>query len=307
MARMHLLQAILLVVFLFVGGCRPELPGNGRAAVDKLELVRAWPVEGPGLLEPSGLAMRNGTLFTVADKVQDTVFRVRLGDEAAHLVPHLQFTPPAAGAMDWEGVALDPEGVFHLVSETRARLARINPDGTATWASPDLREEGGKAGLFRKRNAGLEGITSLGADHWIAAVEREPRGLIEWDAEETRIFTNIESPSMAALPLLRLPDFAGLDAGSDGRTLYALFRNAHLVVRLVKDSGDWRETAAWSYRALETDPRWAFQAQLHGQAEGLVVRGRDVFLIFDNNRGGRQADPSDRRPLLIQARFPDPD
>ena len=307
MRSMHLLQAILLVIFLTAGGCRPGLPGSGKVPLNELELVRAWPVEGPGLLEPSGLVMRNGRLFTVADKVNDTVFRVQFEEEVVRLVPYLRFTPPASGAMDWEGIALDDKGTFHLVSEAHARLARINLDGTATWVSPDFREEGRKAGLFQKRNAGLEGITSLGPGHWMAAVEREPRGLIEWNEEETRFTTEIESPSMAALPLLRLPDFAGLDASADGRLLHALFRNAHLVVQLETDSGKWRETTAWSYRALETDPRWAFQAQLHGQAEGLVVDGREVFLILDNNRGGRQADPSDRRPLLLHARIPDRD
>ena len=305
MAPIHLFQGILLVALLSTTGCRPGLPGNGTKPVDELELVRAWPVEGPNLPEPSGLVMRNGSLFTVADKVDDTVFEVRFEDEVARLVPYLSFTPPSSGAMDWEGIALDHEGVFHLVSETRARLARINLDGTSTWVSPNFREEGREAGLFQKHNAGLEGITSLGPGHWIAAVEREPRGLIEWDENQTRFITRIESPSMAALPLLRLPDFAGLDADPGGRVLYTLFRNAHLVLRMEKDSGDWRETAAWSYRSLETDPRWAFQAQLHGQAEGLVVDGNEVFLIFDNNRGGRQADPSDRRSLLIHARFPE--
>ncbi len=111
-----------------------------------------------------------------------------------------------------------------------------------------------------------------------------------------------DSPFKSALPLLRLPDYSGLTA--DGEQVYALFRNAHLVVRLEKTDGQWRETAAWSYRHIETRPDLAYQSQTYGQAEGLVVDGRDVYLIFDNNLGPRQADSRDRRPLLIHARFP---
>jgi hypothetical protein len=90
----------------------------------------------------------------------------------------------------------------------------------------------------------------------------------------------------------------------DNGTLYGLFRNAHLVVKLERVEGVLEETAAWSYRHIETNPDWAFLSQTYGQAEGLAISGRDVYLIFDNNLGGRQSDPGDGRPLFVHARFP---
>ena len=72
-----------------------------------------------------------------------------------------------------------------------------------------------------------------------------------------------------------------------------------------RSAGSFIEAEAWSYRHIETDPRWAYRSQMYGQAEGLVVEGRDVYLIFDNNLGPRASDPKDGRPLLVHARFPE--
>lgn len=302
------IQLLALAAALATPGCSPRKSAPGDGGIPALELVAALPVEAPRLLEPSGLARHNGTLYTVADKVDDTIYRLEIGPEAVRLVPHLHFDPPARGSMDWEGITVDPGGAFYLISERRGRLLRVTSDGTATWAGPDLRPAGRELGLFSKPNAGFEGVTWLGPNHWLGAVEREPRGLVEWKGSgpEPRIEAMVltDSPFKEALPLLRLPDYAGLSA--DSQAVYALFRNAHLVVRMEKRSGAWQETAAWSYREIETDPVRAFRAQTYGQAEGLVVDARDVYLIFDNNLGGRQAAPADRRPLFVHARMPEP-
>lgn len=294
---------------LALSGCLPENAGfpDSRSSIPRLELVRALPVETTGYLEPSGLTRVDGRLFTVADKVDNIIYRVETGPESARMVPHLEFIPPEAGTMDWEGITHDPGGSFYLISERRGRLLRVTLDGTATWATPDLRVKARELGLFKKRNAGFEGVTWLGPNHWLGAAEREPRGLVEFkgtaEGVRSEAWDQTFSPFNEALPILRVPDYSGLCM--DGGFVYGLFRNAHLVVRLEKQDGEWRETAAWSYRHIETDPRWAYKSQTYGQAEGLVVDGDTVTIIFDNNIGARQADPRDRRPLLVLARFPE--
>ena len=297
--------AFLLVAILALAGC-PRGPGGGGGAYPPLELAGAWLLDGPRLLEPSGLAMVDGVLYTVCDKDDGTIYRIAFGPDTAQLVPHLRFTPPQSGVMDWEGITADPGGTFYLVSERLGRLLQVTADGTASWASPDLRPTARQVGLFQKINAGFEGVTWLGPNHWLGAVEREPRGLVEWrvraDGVHVTATVHEDSPFKDALPLLRLPDYAGLDH-DDGR-VFALFRNAHLVVRLERDGEGWREVEAWSYRHIETDPRWAYVSQTYGQAEGLVVRGAEVWIVFDNNLGPRQADRRDRRPLLVHARMP---
>lgn len=234
------------------------------------------------------------------------IYRIETTAQEARVVPHLHFDPPQRGAMDWEGITSDAGGTFYLISERRGRLLQVTSDGLSSWATPDLRSQGRDLGMFTKINAGFEGVAWLGPQNWLAAAEREQRGLVEWWGTGEQILVQTEarpdSPFKAALPLLRLPDYSGLD--TNGRNVYALFRNAHLVVRLEKTDEGWVETEAWSYRHVETHPEVAYQSQTYGQAEGLVVDGEDVFIVFDNNLGTRFADPTDRRPLFLHARFP---
>lgn len=300
---------LCLLILSCMAGCRP--PGTGASApeIPELELIGAWLVDAPGPLEPSGLTQVDGRLYTVADKVNNRIYEVVRESGSVRLVPAIRFTPPDRRTMDWEGITSDPGGAFYLISEERGRLLRVTSDGTATWATPDLRQPGRALGLFSKSNAGFEGVAWLGPNHWLGAAEREPRGLVEWSGigESLTITPQLyaTSPYSAALPLLRLPDFSGLHA--DGTEVFALFRNAHLVVQLEKREDGWEEIAAWSYRHIETDPRWAYSSQTYGQAEGLVVDGADVYLILDNNLGGRQADRKDGRTLFIHARLPEQD
>lgn len=294
---------------LLFGGCYLNSSDTANS-IEDLELVQAYTVTADQAVEPSGLVMVQGTLYTVADKVDDTIYRLEFAqDDVVHLVPHIIFTPPNPSYMDWEGLTCDAEGNFYLISERQGRVLRVTPTGEAAWATPDLRVEGRQLGLFSKRNAGFEGITLIDENHFIGAVEWEPRGLVEWkgrgDEMEITAFLANESPHKAALPLLRFPDYSGLDV--DNGQLFALFRGAHLVVRLEKGPDGWSEGEAWSFRHIETDPRWAYASQTYGKAEGLVVRGQDVYLIFDNNLEPRQRNPRDRSPLFVHARFPGKD
>ena len=308
MMPMKGIHCLAMVFLLILCGCPRgwHQGGDTASGFRQLELLAALPVDVPGPLEPSGLTEWNGTLYTVADKADDTIFRVEFNAGRARLVPAVRFNPPGA-EMDWEGITADAGGSLYLISENHGRVLRVTRDGTATWATPDLREAAAGTGLFAKSNAGFEGIAWLGPNHWLAAVEREPRGLLEWrgNGRSLETFATLQehSPYSRALPLLRLPDYSGLD--TDGGEIYALFRNAHLVVRLEREGGILHEVQAWSYAHIETDPRWAYRSQTYGQAEGLVVRGVDVYLIFDNNLGGRQSDPNDGRPLFVHARLPE--
>lgn len=305
--RISAVMAVLASGWL-VTGC-DQLPiVLAESRVAELELIAAYPVENePGLLEPSGLTLWDGRLFTVADKDDGTIFEVVIDPPVARLVPHLRFTPPQERRpMDWEGITVDPRGNFHLISEEHGRMFSIGPDFAGGWTTPDLRPYGRHLGLFAKHNAHFEGIAWLGPDHFLGAAEREPRGLVEWRKQggewQVSAWLMEDSPFLAELPLLRVPDYSGLYY--DNGRLFALFRGASLVVELERTEDGFQEIAAWSYARYERESEWAYRNQVYGQAEGLVVNGDEVFIIWDNNRGGRIADPSDRRSLLLHMRIP---
>jgi uncharacterized protein YjiK len=307
------LEWLLAIALLSLSACSPQVDSGEitahPASPPELELIAAWNLNTPQLLEPSGLVLSRGQLYTVADKVDNRVFRIDFSGEAPRLRRDRTFTPPEAGTLDWEGITADPEGNLYLISERKGRVMELTPAGEARWITPDLREAGSAMGLFRKRNAGFEGITWLGPGHWLAAAERETRGLVEFQrsADEWKVeaFPSTDSPYVASMPLFRTLDYSALSYDVENKRLFVLFRAAHLLVALKRSpQGNWVETEAWSYRHIERDPRWAFLSQTYGQAEGLVVSGSEIFIIFDNNLGGRMSDRNDRRPLLVKARFP---
>ena len=85
------------------------------------------------------------------------------------------------GAMnlDMEGLTF-AEGHFFIVSEVHHKMVKLDQNNLS-WV-PDLGSVYGSAhneGLFQVYNAGLEGVSYLGNQTFLLAVEREPRGLIE--------------------------------------------------------------------------------------------------------------------------------
>jgi uncharacterized protein YjiK len=306
MRRIPLL--VLGLALLLNAGCWRNRSASEATAFPEMELVAGYVLDMAVPIEPSGLVQFEETFYTVADKDDATIYRLEFKNESARILPAIQFDPGPLYGMDWEGLSVDPAGNFYLVSEEYARITKVTPDGQRLWTTPDVGEDLREVGLLAKSNAGFEGIAWLGPNHWLTAVEREPRGLVEFrrqgDEFTTEATLQDHSQFSTALPFLRLPDYSGL--ATDETRIFALFRNAHLIVRLERKNGVFEEVEAWSYRHLETDPRWAYRSQTYGKAEGLVVDGQNAYLIFDNNLGARQSDPNDGRPLFLHLRFPEP-
>ena len=267
----------------------------------ELRLERALAIEINDDFQPSGLALRAERLLTVSDKHDSTIHEIVLGETSATLRTFVGFAPPADGSepLDFEGIAVDADGALLVVSETRYRALRIDLGGGATWLTPPLEAIGKSAGLFRKYNANLEGIARLADGRLLLAAERETRGLIELpangDLSRARAWAMPES--IYAVPAGRDTDFADLSV--DGRQVYVLERNSHLVVRIERTAERWEEREAWSYATTENDPRFAYRDSRYGVAEGLAIDHDHVYLVTDNNRLPRVADPNDRRPQLF--------
>jgi hypothetical protein len=87
--------------------------------------------------------------------------------------------------------------------------------------------------------------------------------------------------------------------------LFALQRNHHRVVELkIHQDLTLSELQSWSFEGTERDPKWAFQDQTYGLAEGLAISETELYIVFDNNGDVRRTDPKDRRPLLARFQHP---
>jgi hypothetical protein len=272
----------------------PELCG----VVPDLVLERALPVEGPKGLEPSGLTLSNGELFTVSDGDDRTIYALELREKTAVAHPRVGFVPPS-DALDMEGVAIDSDGSFLVTSEAQGRVLRVASDGKTEWATPSLSSVGNRRGLLKAHNAGLEGIARLADGSLLLAAERDAPGLIHVPAGGTGESQALTVPDCSCLHSARRhADLA--DLSTTGTEVFALARNEQRVVKLEKVGEGWTATEAWSYAATENDPRFAYQDQRFPLAEGLVVTDERVYVILDNNEtNAHKADPNDVRPMLF--------
>jgi hypothetical protein len=276
-------------------------------------LTAALPLAVEGDFEPSALLLHEGQLLTVSDKHDDTIYAIERGTGTATLRPFVRFEPPVEQppALDLEGLSAAPDGGWWLASEGQLRVLHVQAaeasngasgplQGRARWLTPSLRSVGAAKGCFHVPNAGFEGIVLSSPDRLLLAVEREPRALLELGVGDAASAPDVQLMPATTYPAEpgRQEDFA--DLTRFGGQLYALVRNAHLIVRLERDpDGGWREGRAFSFRSAENDPRHRYENRKYGLAEGLAMTEREVFVVLDNNGQAREADESDRRPILF--------
>ncbi len=303
-APAHSPRASLLIVIILAAITLP-LPASAQPpALSELRPVAIHPIELSEGVEPSGLTILNGTLYTISDKHDDRIFRIVHDSKSAILHPAFPFQAPPlddVSRLDFEGITADPSGNFYLVSETAHRVLRVSPQhGRTAWITPELQTRVNRIGLLSIRNAGLEGIAWLGPGHFLLVAEREPRGLIELRFADGEMRLRAQAMNQTSLPLPehRPPDFSAL--WHDTRGTYAIFRNAETIVRLDRDepTRHWTKTPLWSFRRAVTDPNWAYLADKYGQMEGLAMDEDHIYMVIDNNRSGRANNPLDRRSQL---------
>ncbi|MCX7554620.1 SdiA-regulated domain-containing protein [Marinicella sp. S1101] len=278
------------------------------AETERLSDFEVFKVNSPEEIEPSGLHIKDGVLYTVCDDANN-IYRLSFKQDSlvdAVVDQKLDVTQLAAMNLDLEGITAVGDDFF-VVSETHHKLVRVVGD-EIKWV-PEL---GGvyakahEAGLFQVYNAGLEAATYLGNQTFLLAVEREPRGLIEvtFDQQYTHIIkqTNqrfaedINDPSAA-----RQPDLTGLF--SFGGKIFGLHRNAYLIQEISKGADGLYQTGkAWSYEHIVRDAKYAYQDMQFGHAEGLAMDDDYFYLIIDNNKNPNAKNPNDKRPLLIRAK-----
>ena len=269
----------------------------------------------------SGLAMCNGRLLTVSDKISGTIFEILFDGADARVVPALRIpTLPAISAdyefpdnlrldadqlrnphrMDWEGIACTADAIYLLSEEFNAILKIEN--GRSEWLPTNWYPPLSKQGYLTRFNAYGEGLAADSASHFYVALEREPRGLLDITLTATQ-------PRYAVSPLPnegvldfhgRTEDVAGLAEHHD--RLFFLERNAAAVCE--RSRGSWQPKSCFSFEKIEDDPEYQYRDRKYGMAEGLVVSDDWTYIVYDNNRTARVKDANDRRALLLKIPTP---
>jgi len=272
-----------------------------------LELEMALPLEGDEILQPSGLALADGQLYLVSAKHDDQIFSVQLGQDRAEYKEALKITRPDDASslkLVWRGIAGDGHGQWLLISETAYRVLKVDKGGKSEWMGPSVLDAGTEIGLFGGDHSGPDGLACLGENSLLIGASREPRGLIamQLSGEKVKIEPMKCDSSKTKVQVGRKADFTDLDFS--GHTLFALVGSADAVCSLKKrEDGKITEDQCWSYAATAQDPKYRYRG-LKGIGRGLASDQGRLYVVLDNKGLAREADPKDRRPLLLVFKRP---
>ncbi|WP_445577390.1 Esterase-like activity of phytase [Pseudomonas sp. E141] len=314
--------ALLLWAGVVVAGPAPQLKLLSEHAVEDLR--------GGNL---SGLAVCGGEMWTVSDRDDDRIYRLKSSDAPVWQAEAVEIEVPPVpdsglpwglrsrtwaasylrgGELDFEGISCDSAGNRYVVSESHAAVLQVSPTGAASWLKigPAMIRQARASGMLLHFNALFEGlaINPAGDQLWLAA-ERERRGLLlikrqqsVWECDGNCVLLSEAGKQMQPAQFLNAQavsrDFADLSL-FDGK-LFTLERNAYQICR--RDSQTAQVERCWSFaaEALQENRRYS---QNYGLAEALVVDAEGAWVGLDNNDGAR-AD-GERRPIIWRFAAPD--
>ena len=272
---------------------------------EALELIHAYPVEGIEGVQLSGLTMLDGKILTISDKHDNFIFQIDLKKEAAELSVVREIGSPIAGKLDLEGITCEANGTVYLLSESQNRVLKLDPEmKEPAWVTPSFTDLGNKKGLLQSVNAGFEGLVFVPPDLFVAAAERQGRGLISWLKSDTADILVKNCDSSRFFPSRhRTLDFTGLFFF---RGKLVVLQRDNFLISVISGyrHGEFQEKQAWSYEHVENDLELRYSDRRFGLAEGLCIDEDHVYLVLDNNGDGREKDPLDHRPLLLVFKKP---
>lgn len=281
----------------------------GTAFADqKLELDKALPLDGPALVQPSGLAWDGKRLLMVCAVHDDDIYAIEpQADKAAFKEAiRISFPKDAKGLkMAWRGISADKNGDLYLASSQACRIMKVEKNGDADWEGPSLLEAGSEKGLFAGENSGIEGVVPAGKGKFMIAASREPRGILDLDlsGKGPVITAWLADKTKLTLPAgRRKPDFA--DLAEDKGQIWALCANSDAICQVKWNGSEYIEGEHWSFGHVANDAKYKYAGLRMGLARGLAMDAGSIYIALDNKGVGRQSDPADKRPLLLVFKRP---
>ena len=318
------------------------LPENSLAEPHTSEFAGIEPylIETPRgkITDLSGLALCNGKLLTVSDKINDTIFLITVNAGKASVTPALTIpTPPAKdsayhgkaslmyladgllfpGRQDWEGIACADNAIY-LISERKNAVLKISKN-ISSWLPLDWYETLYQQGYLHQYNAFVEGIAVYGPDHLLVAIERNPRGILDLKRIDLKGTDSLNTPNQnntaeikwrftsAGLSNDKQLDFRGnnpdlADIVFFRDSIYTLERNASAICQ--RNATTLQTHSCFSYASIENNPVYRYADSNFGLGEGLAIDDQWVYVVFDTNDKPRLSDPRDRRSLLLRMPLP---
>lgn len=286
------------------------------AAAPEFQDVLVYRIERSEGLDLSGLTLCRDDLYAVSDK-RNILYRIRVDDDRVSVEPALHLPPIpkldteyvglvkfidriGGPGLDWEDVVCTDRGFF-LLSERKNAILRI-AGGRASWLPVEWYAQLHGQGYLNRYNAMVEGLARIDDEHWLVAIEREPRGLIRLSYGDGRWWVDSAALGNEQQLVFRddNPDVSALLVRGD--RLYTLERNASAICR--RDLEHLRAQSCYSFDAIERSAEYRYSDDRYGKAEGLAMDEQWIYVVFDNNGAGFAANPGDRRALFLKIPIP---
>lgn len=300
----------------------PVLANGGD--VKPFDSIDAYWIEGTandGISDLSGLAICNGKLLAISDKINDSIFEITIREHTARVDKVLQIPdiPPRQthfdfpnnlvflldglihwGKMDWEAIACY-HGSIYLLSERYDAVLKIQ-DGQSEWVATDWYQPVHRAGYLQKYNGFVEGLVVQSPEHLIVALEREPRGILElarlnhsWSYRLRPLYND------AKLDFHGRPEDVADLTEYQGKA-FVLERNAAAVCQ--RSITTWKTEQCFSFKSIEDNPEFQYADQKFGMAEGLAITDQWTYIVYDNNKTDRLGHEKDHRTLFLRIKTP---
>jgi hypothetical protein len=323
-SRLTAWPSIVAGWLLLMGG---GVPASAAEPVEELRLLSEHAVQGMIGGNLSGLAQCGAALWAVSDRDDRVLYRLEPSAAAVWTAqPQAMLVPPAppsglsqgirllaqaagyvrGGALDYEGISCDAKGNRYVVSEARAAVLKVPPQGPAQWLriDPEVVRQARAQGLLAHFNAIYEGLAvdPSGSRLWLAA-ERQRRGIVRIDRRDDGSWgcagpcVLLSQGGKVPLPDARQPgrsqyrDFA--DVSLHTGKLFTLERNAYRICR--RDAASAKLERCWSFAAAALAPGRRY-AQPYGLLEALAVDAEGAWLGVDNNE--RPREDGELRPIV---------
>ncbi|MFK5949670.1 MAG: hypothetical protein QM500_12975 [Methylococcales bacterium] len=263
------------------------------SAYSALQLEAVHPIENSEQLNLSGLAICNGNLLTISDKISNKLFQIDHKSNTYSINAIRTITIPENKTTkykfpnkfiywvysvldndnyDWEGIACDENNIY-LISERHSKILSVG-ENKIEWININTFKIE-ISGLLDSFGAFIEGIT-LDDNNFYLALEREPRGIVSIDRATFNKY-NVVSYDNHINNSTRPDDAAGLSMWND--TLYMVSRNKEEICHVEKTSLS--IINCFSYK--EAIKRIEYESDKFGVVEGLTITDDYIYLIIDNN------------------------
>lgn len=250
---------------------------------------KIYEIRGKKNLEPSGIIKSNNNFFIICDSEDNKLFQLDINNDFAQVNIYKKYKlnkKLKKKKLDFEALSVDSNNDFYILSETTGCILKDNDNNLDIINT-----------LSKNSRGNVEGLAITSNNTFVVSYKDNPSGLF---------FINSDSESFLPLnaKLLHLNSNKKIEISDifyENENIWCLIKNHKKIVKLEKKSqNDYCPTLILDYADTEDNPLYRYKEYKGiGNAEGLCIDEKYIYIVLDNNCSPRYLDNSNTSPLLM--------